>query len=126
MKSKNYKIYTIPIEKDENIPIEKQYSCYNYFSRSFIVKYNAFLPFFESLKHINFSNQQLILDLGCADGPFLPTLNHYAEHIVAMDISTEFMMESKCLVENKRSKLKKINLIQSDGLVLPFKDNLFD
>jgi 2-polyprenyl-3-methyl-5-hydroxy-6-metoxy-1,4-benzoquinol methylase len=67
-----------------------------------------------------------ILDLGCADGTFLPTLNYYAKNIVATDINQELIFRSKYIKENVLFNSKKINLLTSDGLYLPFRDSSFN
>ena len=89
------------------------------------MRYHSFLPFFESLKNVNFSNNNLVLELGCADGPFLPTLNSYAKKVVATDISERFITKSNILVNQKQLELRKINLIRADGLALPFRGDKF-
>jgi len=127
MKSKEkYRIIRVPVESKVDESLKDQYSCYLYNSKSFLIRYYAYLPFIFSLKYIKFSEHSRILDIGCADGPFLPTLNHYARSIVANDINEEFIRESKNLVVNKLKNVKKINLACSDGQALPFRDNKFD
>lgn len=119
-----YRIIKVPADVSNDKSLKDQYSCYLYNSKSFLIRYYAYLPFVYSLKYIRFSKHSRILDIGCADGPFLPTLNQYARSIVANDINEEFIIESKKLVINKN--LKKINLACSDGQALPFRDSKFD
>jgi 2-polyprenyl-3-methyl-5-hydroxy-6-metoxy-1,4-benzoquinol methylase len=121
-----YRIIRVPAEDNNDESSKDQYSCYLYNSKSFLIRYYAYLPFIFSLKYIKFSEHSRILDIGCADGPFLPTLNYYARSIVANDINEEFIKESKNLVDNKLKNVKKINLACSDGQALPFRDNKFD
>ena len=125
IKSK-YRIIERPIFFDKNLSVEKRYSLHLYGSKSFFIRYYAYLPFIYSLKYITFSENSRILDIGCADGPFLPTLNYYAKSIIANDIISDRVREAKNLVDYKLNKTKKINLICSDGQNLPFKENNFD
>lgn len=97
-----------------------------YNSKSFLIKFYAYLPFVHTLKEINFSEQSLFLDLGCAEGPFLPTLNCYTKRTVALDIDYESIKISKKIVRNQKHQLSKVDLLHSDGLYLPFKDETFD
>ncbi|MFX0082911.1 MAG: class I SAM-dependent methyltransferase [Candidatus Hodarchaeota archaeon] len=121
-----YRIIRVPADGSNDESLKDQYSCYLYNSKSFLIRYYAYLPFVFSLKYIRFSEHSRVLDIGCADGPFLPTLNQYARSIVANDINEEFIRESKNLVDNKLKNVKKINLACSDGQALPFRDNKFD
>ena len=124
--AEKYRIIRVPADDSNDESLKDQYSCYLYNSKSFLIRYYAYLPFVFSLKYIRFSEHSRILDIGCADGPFLPTLNHYARSIVANDINEEFIRESKNLIDNKLKDVKKINLACSDGQALPFRDNKFD
>lgn len=123
---RKYRIVLRPTFFGNKLPVEKRYSLHLYSAKSFFIKYYAYLPFIYSLKHIKFSNNSKILDIGCADGPFLPTLNHYANFIIANDIDGDRVRDAKNLVDFKLNKSKKINLLCSDGEKLPFKTNFFD
>lgn len=123
---KKYRIIERPAYFRKDLTLENQYSYYLYNSKSFFIKYYAYLPLVYSLKNVLFSEHSRILDIGCADGPFLPTLNYYARSIVANDINEEYIMESKNLIDNKLKKSKKINLACSDGQALPFRESKFD
>jgi len=103
-----------------------KYSLHLYGSKSYLIRYYAYLPFIYALKHIEFSMNSRILDVGCADGPFLPTLNYYANYIFANDYNSERVREAKNLIDFKLNKSKKINLFCSAAETLPFKNNYFD
>jgi len=103
---------------------KSSYQLYN--SKSFFIRYYAYLPFIFSLKNVDFTKNSKILDMGCSDGPFLPTLNIYAKKIIAMDIDNDLVKKSKNIIQNKLSNSNKINLMTSDGLALPFRDENFD
>jgi len=103
---------------------KSSYSLYH--SNSFIIRYYAYLPFIFSLKKVDFNKHLQVLDMGCSDGPFLPTLNMYAKKIIAMDIDIDLVRKSKNLIKNKLSNSNKINLMTSDGLKLPFRNEHFD
>ncbi len=125
LKSK-YRIIKRPNLFSNNLPVEKRYSLHLYSSKSIFIRYYAYLPFVYSLKHIKFSESSRILDIGCADGPFLPTLSYYARSTVATDIDGDRVREAKNLIDYRLKKSKRLNLLCSDGHVLPFKDNKFD
>lgn len=97
-----------------------------YNSKFFLIRYYAYMPFIYVLKKINFDENYRILDVGCADGPFLPTLNYYAKNIVATDINKELIDRSNYIVKNLLFKSKKINLLTSDGQALPFRNESFN
>ncbi|AKB76144.1 hypothetical protein MSLAZ_2883 [Methanosarcina lacustris Z-7289] len=52
-----------------------------------------------------------VIDIGCADGPFIPSLSNYFNNVVGIDISQEFVEQAKILV-NKQS-LENVSLICS-------------
>lgn len=97
-----------------------------YNSKFFLIRYYAYMPFIYALKKINFDENYRILDVGCADGPFLPTLNYYAKNIVATDINKELIERSNYITKNVLFNSKKINLMTSDGLALPFRNESFN
>ena len=109
-----------------NTDVESKSSYHFYNSKSFFIRYYAYLPFIYSLKKAEFNDSSQILDIGCSDGPFLPTLNYYAKKIIAIDISEELIEKSKKLTDTMLSNSKKINLMASDGLALPFRDECFN
>ena len=102
-------------------------NCKNiHYSKSFFIKFYAYIPMVHTLKLANFSKQFIILDLGCADGPFLPTLNYYTEKTVGIDLDKESLALANILIKDNYYKLKKVDLLNSNGLFLPFKDESFD
>lgn len=96
-----------------------------YNSKYFFIRYYAYLPFIYALKKVIFKDFR-ILDVGCADGPFLPTLNYYAKSIVATDINKELIERSHYITRNILFNSKRINLMASDGLALPFRNESFN
>jgi len=121
-----YKIFKRPIQQTISSSAEEHYSNYMYNSSSFFVRYYAYLPFIHSLKNVDITKRFRILDLGCADGPFLPTLNYYAKNNVAIDISEGLIRGANTLVKEKGNNLSNISLLCSDGHFLPFKNEKFD
>lgn len=97
-----------------------------YESKSFIIKFYAYLPLVHSLRQANFSIPTTVLDLGCANGPFLPTLNHYSFRTIAVDINKIEIFNAKKLIRNSCVNLININLMNSDAVELPFKSEYFD
>jgi SAM-dependent methyltransferase len=97
-----------------------------YNSKFFLIRYYAYMPFIFALKKINFDKSYHILDVGCADGPFLPTLNYYGKKIVATDINKELVDRSKFITKKILFNSNKINLMTSDGLALPFRNESFN
>lgn len=125
LKSK-YRIIERPSFSNKNSITEKRFTQHLYGSKSFLIRYYAYLPLKHSLKYITFSENSRILDIGCSDGPFLPTLNYYAKSIIANDILQNRVREAKNLIDFNLNKSKKINLMCSDGHYLPFKEKNFD
>lgn len=127
MKYRNTKrIITSVVDYDEDYPLVSQYSSYNYLSSSFIVRYNAFLPFTESLKQINLTSELKVLDLGCADGPFLPTLNNYCHSVLGIEIQPLFLEQSNQLLKKRSNLFNHTHLIRADGHHLPLRERTFD
>ena len=111
--------------KNNQIRLNQNYK-YVYHSKSFFIKFYGYLPLVHSLRLADFSKQFTILDLGCADGPFLPTLNYYSKKIVGIDLDKDSLILANKLINDHNFKLKKVGLLNSDGLYLPFKDRTFD
>lgn len=106
--------------------LENKYSFSLYNSKSFLIRLYAYLPFIFSLNRFILSKNHRILDLGCADGPFLPTLHYNAKCSIAIDINEDLIKESKYLIQGKLKKSNRIHIMLSDGHNLPFRDNFFD
>jgi ubiquinone/menaquinone biosynthesis C-methylase UbiE len=127
MKSKKKpRIIKRPAYISNALPKEHQYSNYLYNSESSLIRLYAYLPLIFTIRNLNSLKNDCVLDLGCADGPFLPTLNYNVKTTIALDINNDYLKESKNLIDNRLSNFKKISLICSDGQNLPFKDSLFD
>lgn len=54
------------------------------------------------------------IDFGCADGIFLPSLSHYFQHVLAVDIRSDLVDDSEKLVENL--KLNNVTVICNQDL----------
>ena len=106
--------------------LENQYSSNLYNSEVSLIRLYAYLPLIFSLKHIKLSKYHRVLDLGCADGPFLPTLHYFSNCSIATDINEELIMESMYLTRKKLNSSKAIHILQSDGHNLPFREEFFD
>jgi len=106
--------------------LENQYSFYLYNSESFFIRLYAYLPFIFSLNKLKLSKNNRFLDLGCADGPLLPTLHYNTKCSIAVDINKDHIRESQYLIKYKLNNSKNIYVLQSDGHNLPFRDNFFD
>lgn len=124
MSSKLKILRFIPRNINNDNETKSSYHFYN--SKSFFIRYYAYLPFIYSLKKAKFNKSSQVLDIGCSDGPFLPSLNYYAKKITAIDISEDLVKKSKKLTDTMLYKSKKISLLTSDGLALPFKDECFN
>jgi len=55
-----------------------------------------------------------VIDFGCADGVFLPSLSKYFNHVTAIDILPDYIQISKKLVE--QTKLNNVGLICNENL----------
>ncbi len=97
-----------------------------YNSKFFLIRYYAYMPFIYALKKVNFNKSYRILDVGCADGPFLPTLNYYGKKIVGTDINKELIHRSNFITKKVLFNSRKISLLTSDGLALPFRNESFN
>ncbi len=106
--------------------LNNQYSNYLYNSKSAFIRLYAYLPFIFALKTINKLNDLCVLDIGCADGPFLPTLNYNINKIFAVDINNNYLIESKSLIKNNLRNSRRINLFCLDAHNFPFIDSKFD
>lgn len=62
-----------------------------------------------------------VLDLGCGEGTFLPTLSQYYREVYGLDINTKVAEEIV-----KHYNLKNIQLIEKGLFTNDFKDNSFD
>jgi len=95
--SQNLRIIKSPFYISEFLSLDDQYSNYLYNSKSGLIRYYAYLPFIFSLKHIRRLKHSRIIDLGCADGPLLPTLYQNWMQTIAIDINEDLIRESRYL-----------------------------
>lgn len=103
---------------------EDSYSKSLYASNSFILNSIMYKHLYYALNLADLNG--VILDLGCGDGPFLPTLNIFKKKIIGLDFSINMLMQAKYLTNFSKFPLKKVILLNSDALYLPFKSNSID
>ena len=66
-----------------------------------------------------------ILDVGTAEGPFLPTLSKYFKQVVGLDINYDHIKVAQNIMKYPLNKLCNVLLSIADGSALPFKTNSF-
>jgi len=75
-----------------------------------------------ALKNINFSSEELILDIGCGTGFLFSHVNKKVGLLVGAELSLQALHEAK-----KRTKsMSNVFLVQADADNLPFPDNIFE
>lgn len=102
------------------------YSDLLYSSKSFLQNQFTYNHFYYALNLAHIDENKTVLDLGCADGPFLPTLNRYGNIVIGLDFSQGLLSRAKSLLNHKNHPLKKPFLLNSDARRLPFKENCID
>ena len=102
------------------------YSKLLYDSDSLIINFMMYRHLYYALSLAKLDEKKIILDLGCSDGPFLPTLNKYGKKIIGLDYSYEWLLDAKNLINYRRYPLKKTVLLNAEGQHLPFKDKSLD
>lgn len=112
------------LNEKSDIETDKTYSCIKklYCSNSFSIEIYIYRHLFYTLNFAKLNETKIILDLGCGDGPFLPTLNKYGKRIIGLDFRIEPLFKAKNLINYKKYPLKNILLLNADGLHLPIKD----
>lgn len=108
-------------EKSENT-----YSKNLYNSKSFTLNFYIYKHLYYALNLAKIHEEKIILDIGCGDGPFFPTLNKYGGKIIGLDFSFWMLSLAKNLINFKKYPLKKVILLNSEGHFLPIKDNRID
>ncbi len=81
---------------------------------------------FYALNLAKLDEKAIILDLGCADGPFLPTLNRYGKILIGLDYTLEWLLYAKNLKNFRKFPLKKTLLLNAEGCHIPLKDKSID
>ncbi len=71
-------------------------------------------------------DQSSVLDLGIAEGPFLPTLSVYFKSVVGVDMDFRAIETAKRIVDFPKHTLHNISLSVANGYRLPFKTDSFD
>ena len=97
-----------------------------YYSKSFFLDTYIYRHLYYALNLVEINKDKKVLDLGCAYGPFLPTLNEYGKRVIGLDYSYPALLNSKDLIKYKKHLLKNISIVNGDGQRLPFKDNEMD
>ena len=99
-----------------------------YASNSFLINFYIYRHFIYALNivKLNQEKEKTILDIGCGDGPFLPSLNNYGKRIIGLDLMLGMIIKAKDLIDFKKFRLNNVFLLNADGLNLPIKDNTVD
>lgn len=101
--------------------------CFHVYSlNSFLINLYVYRHLYYALNLESFSRDKIILDLGCADGPFLPSLNFYGKRVIGLDLSLSWLQRARKLINCKKYPLNKVILLNAEGHYLPFKDNSID
>lgn len=74
------------------------------------------------LKHVVFSSNETVLDLGCGTGFLFPHINSKVGLLVGLDVSQKALREAK----NRTKSISNIFLVRADADHTPFQDNVFD
>jgi 2-polyprenyl-3-methyl-5-hydroxy-6-metoxy-1,4-benzoquinol methylase len=80
---------------------DTSYSAYNYLKPG-IVSYIKTRRFELSLKMTKEYFGQNVIDFGCGDGPFLPSLSKHFNHVLALDIDSKFLDICKKIKQKKK------------------------
>jgi len=105
---------------------DNSYSKNLYNSKSFILNFYIYKHLYYALNLAAINDEKLILDMGCGDGPFFPTLENYGGKIIGLDFSSWMLLLAKKLIKFKNHPLKKVILLNSEGKYIPLKDNSID
>ncbi|MDI6724456.1 MAG: class I SAM-dependent methyltransferase [Methanobacterium sp.] len=93
----------------------KTYSEYNYFSSNPVVSKIKRFHFEKALKLTEkYFNKANVIDFGCADGCFLPTLSNYFPQVLGVDIDPDYIEISQNLIN--KMNLKNCQCICSQGM----------
>ncbi len=106
---------------------QKSYSSRKlYFSHSIFITLYIYRHLYYALNLPKIDDGKIILDLGCGDGPFFPTLNRYGKCIIGLDFSLQLILKAKALIRYIEYPLKKVLLLNADGQHIPIKDKSID
>ena len=95
----------------------KTYSEYNYFGGPRLAAYLRIIRFDVALKLTrNYFHRCNVIDFGCADGVFLPSLCKYFNHVAGIDSSRKFMGVSQKVIE--ALGVDNVQLICNDNLTI--------
>jgi len=67
-----------------------------------------------------------VLDVGIAEGPFLPTLSKYFNQVVGVDINYDHIKVAQSITNCASNRLQNSVLAVADGMALPFRTNRYD
>ncbi|GAH14362.1 unnamed protein product, partial [marine sediment metagenome] len=111
---------------------------YNFFAKDFDLKrrkpWKAFIEFYESIMEGGLEFSGTILDAGCGNGRNMSIIggNQNDFRIIGLDNSIELLKIIKNQRDelirhgNNRLKTRKIEIILSDLIYLPFRKEIFD
>lgn len=95
---------------------QESYSQYNYLKPG-IISYLKARRFETALKFTkNYFHKCNVIDFGCADGPFLPSLSKYFKYVVGIDRNVERIKRASKLYN--KLHLDNIKLICNDKLTI--------
>ncbi|MFC1940597.1 class I SAM-dependent methyltransferase [Chloroflexota bacterium] len=115
------------------------YECYQNPSR--LVHWYFWRRLDAALKMSNIKKDDVVLDVGCWMGYFLPTLSLYSNNVIGLDVWQEVLSadawdkrvvgwnEEKItreLIDTELGAATNIQLVKADGCKLPFKDESID
>lgn len=97
-----------------------------FYSNSYLIDLYSYRHLFFALNIAELIDNKKILDLGCADGPFLPTLNRNGSIIIGLDFLLDWLLKAKDLKDSKENSLERVILVNAESHYLPFKNNSID
>lgn len=126
----------VHIVKKWKSPRAPNYECYQNLSR--FVRWYFWKRLDVAFKMCNINREDVVLDVGCWMGYFLPTLAKYSDNVIGLDIWKEVcgpgawdkrvigwstMKIAKELLDTELGSDSSVRLIKADGCALPLKDN---
>ncbi|MFC2051108.1 class I SAM-dependent methyltransferase [Chloroflexota bacterium] len=120
-------------------PRVASYECYQ--NPSSLVRWYFWRRLDIALKMSNINKDDIVLDVGCWMGYFLPTLSLYSNKVIGVDIWEELLSAhawdervvgwteeriAKELIDTELGPSTDIQLVKADGCTLPFRDESID
>lgn len=114
------------LDSQSNLTLNNSYCKRLYNSNSFLIDFYIYRHFYYALNIVKLNQEKMILDIGCGDGPFLPSLNKYGKRVIGLDLLLGMISKAKDLINFNKFRLNNVFLLNADGLNLPIKDNTMD